>query len=57
MTAVRATSPATAFDAPAPRGQFRIVTRHPGLVYLDTAASARKPAAVIEGIGHHVGGA
>lgn len=55
MTAVRATSPPAAFDAPAPRAQFRIFTRHPGLIYLDIAASAQKPAAVIEGIGHHVG--
>jgi cysteine desulfurase/selenocysteine lyase len=41
---------ATAFDPIALRREFPIFARNPGLVFLDTAASAQKPRAVIEGI-------
>jgi cysteine desulfurase/selenocysteine lyase len=40
----------TAFDARALRREFPIFARNPGLVFLDTAASAQKPRAVIEGL-------
>ncbi|HZT51016.1 MAG TPA: cysteine desulfurase [Stellaceae bacterium] len=39
---------AAAFDPRAVRRDFPIFARNPGLVYLDTAASAQKPAAVID---------
>ena len=41
---------AAAFDPRALRQQFPIFARNPGLVFLDTAASAQKPRAVIEGL-------
>ncbi|WP_029011771.1 aminotransferase class V-fold PLP-dependent enzyme [Niveispirillum irakense] len=46
------TMPATApaFDPEELRRQFPIFARNPGLVFLDTAASAQKPAAVIDGL-------
>jgi cysteine desulfurase/selenocysteine lyase len=39
-----------AFDPRALREEFPIFARNPGLVFLDTAASAQKPRAVIDGI-------
>lgn len=50
MTALRALSLAAGFDPLALREDFPVFARHPGLVYLDTAASAQKPREVIEGI-------
>jgi len=44
------TAPAAAFDARRIRRDFPIFERNPGLVFLDTAASAQKPAAVIDGV-------
>jgi len=41
---------APAFDPEELRLQFPIFARNPGLVFLDTAASAQKPAAVIDGL-------
>ena len=38
------------FDPRALRDEFPIFARNPGLVFLDTAASAQKPSAVIDGI-------
>src|SRR5579875_1141584 len=38
------------FDAQAIRRDFPVFTNNPGLVFLDTAASAQKPRAVIDGI-------
>ncbi len=52
MTAAAArpqTSPRPAFDPRRIREDFPIFARNPGLVFLDTAASAQKPAAVIDG--------
>ncbi|HVM81717.1 MAG TPA: cysteine desulfurase [Stellaceae bacterium] len=43
-------APAAAFDARRIRRDFPIFERNPGLVFLDTAASAQKPAAVIDGV-------
>ncbi|TWB39187.1 aminotransferase class V-fold PLP-dependent enzyme [Nitrospirillum pindoramense] len=40
----------TTFDPLAIRRQFPIFGRNPGLVFLDTAASAQKPRAVIDGV-------
>jgi cysteine desulfurase / selenocysteine lyase len=40
----------TAFDPRVLRREFPIFARNPGLVFLDTAASAQKPRAVIEGL-------
>ena len=39
-----------AFDPAALKGEFPVFEQHPGLVFLDTAASAQKPRAVIDGI-------
>jgi cysteine desulfurase/selenocysteine lyase len=39
-----------AFDPRRIRGDFPIFANNPGLVFLDTAASAQKPASVIDGI-------
>ncbi len=39
-----------AFDPEELRHQFPIFARNPGLVFLDTAASAQKPAVVIDGL-------
>jgi len=44
------TAPTAAFDARRIRRDFPIFERNPGLVFLDTAASAQKPAAVIDGV-------
>jgi cysteine desulfurase/selenocysteine lyase len=41
---------ASAFDPRAIRREFPIFEHNPGLVFLDTAASAQKPRAVIDGI-------
>ena len=41
---------AAAFDPRALRREFPIFARNPGLVFLDTAASAQKPRAVIDGL-------
>ncbi|MBP7338525.1 aminotransferase class V-fold PLP-dependent enzyme [Niveispirillum sp.] len=46
----RASPAAPAFDPEELRQQFPIFARNPGLVFLDTAASAQKPAAVIDGL-------
>jgi cysteine desulfurase/selenocysteine lyase len=40
----------TAFDPRVLRREFPIFARNPGLVFLDTAASAQKPRTVIEGL-------
>ena len=50
MTAWLADQPAKTLDARALRGEFPIFARHPGLVFLDSAASAQKPRQVIDGI-------
>ncbi|HYP63735.1 MAG TPA: cysteine desulfurase [Acidocella sp.] len=50
MTALRALPLAAGFDPREIKAQFPVFSRHPGLVYLDTAASAQKPDVVIEGI-------
>jgi cysteine desulfurase/selenocysteine lyase len=42
--------PSGAFDPRAIRRDFPIFANNPGLVFLDTAASAQKPAAVIDGV-------
>jgi cysteine desulfurase/selenocysteine lyase len=42
--------PSGAFNPRAIRGDFPIFANNPGLVFLDTAASAQKPAAVIDGV-------
>ena len=39
-----------AFDPAALKREFPVFEQHPGLVFLDTAASAQKPRAVIDGI-------
>jgi len=49
MTRV-ADRPAKTLDAGALRREFPIFERHPGLVFLDSAASAQKPRQVIDGI-------
>ncbi|QGV82814.1 aminotransferase class V-fold PLP-dependent enzyme [Streptomyces ficellus] len=36
------------------RDQFPIVTGHPGLVYLDSAATAQKPLAVLDAVRHYL---
>ena len=41
-------SPAREFDQRALRREFPIFTTHPGLVFLDSGASAQKPASVID---------
>jgi len=43
-------APAAGFDPRRIRRDFPIFERNPGLVFLDTAASAQKPAAVIDGV-------
>ncbi|MGE4483132.1 aminotransferase class V-fold PLP-dependent enzyme [Acidocella sp.] len=50
MTALRALPVMAGFDPMALKTEFPVFTRHPDLVYLDTAASAQKPEEVIEGI-------
>ncbi|WP_044559115.1 aminotransferase class V-fold PLP-dependent enzyme [Azospirillum sp. B4] len=47
-----AVAPSTrgAFDPKVVRQQFPVFARNPGLVFLDTAASAQKPACVIDGL-------
>ena len=50
MTALRAVPLGAGFDPLALKADFPVFARHPGLVYLDTAASAQKPEEVIEGI-------
>ena len=42
--------PARGFDPRALRREFPIFTTHPGLVFLDSGASAQKPRSVIDGI-------
>ncbi|MBB6254455.1 aminotransferase class V-fold PLP-dependent enzyme [Nitrospirillum iridis] len=42
-----------AFDPVVIRRQFPVFERNPGLVFLDTAASAQKPAAVIDGLAEY----
>src|SRR5438045_8504477 len=42
--------PARGFDSRALRREFPIVTATPGLVFLDSGASAQKPRSVIDGI-------
>jgi cysteine desulfurase/selenocysteine lyase len=42
-----------AFDARALRQEFPIFARNPGLVFLDTAASAQKPRTVIDGLAEY----
>src|SRR5476651_1098059 len=42
--------PSGAFEPRAFRRDFPIFENNPGLVFLDTAASAQKPAAVIDGV-------
>jgi cysteine desulfurase / selenocysteine lyase len=42
--------PALGFDPRAVRREFPIFTTHPGLVFLDSGASAQKPRSVIDGI-------
>src|SRR5271165_4677456 len=39
-----------ALDPAGIKGEFPVFQHHPGLVFLDTAASAQKPRAVIDGI-------
>ncbi len=36
------------------RSDFPIFSNHPDLVYLDSASTAQKPSAVIEGMKHHM---
>jgi len=43
-------APARGFDPRALRREFPIFTTHPGLVFLDSGASAQKPRSVIDGI-------
>ncbi|HMK69061.1 MAG TPA: aminotransferase class V-fold PLP-dependent enzyme, partial [Stellaceae bacterium] len=43
-------APAAGFDPRRIRRDFPIFERNPGLVFLDTAASSQKPAAVIDGV-------
>jgi cysteine desulfurase/selenocysteine lyase len=43
-------SPRPMLDPAAIKREFPVFERHPGLVFLDTAASAQKPRAVIDGI-------
>jgi cysteine desulfurase / selenocysteine lyase len=50
MTARVADRPAKTLEARALRREFPIFARHPGLVFLDSAASAQKPRQVIDGI-------
>ncbi len=52
MTVVTKLRPATAgpLDVRQIRREFPVFDRNPGLVFLDTAASAQKPSAVIDGI-------
>lgn len=55
MTALRLSPVAAGFDPQAfeplaLKAEFPVFARHPGLVYLDTAASAQKPEEVIEGL-------
>jgi cysteine desulfurase/selenocysteine lyase len=50
MTALRALPLAPGFDPVALKAEFPVFARHPGLVFLDTAASAQKPDVVIEGL-------
>jgi cysteine desulfurase / selenocysteine lyase len=50
MIALRALPLAAGFDPVVLQEEFPVFARHPGLVYLDTAASAQKPQDVIEGI-------
>jgi cysteine desulfurase/selenocysteine lyase len=45
-----APAPGLSFDPEALRRQFPIFDHHPGLIFLDTAASAQKPATVIDGL-------
>ncbi len=55
MTAVeplRKTS-AAGFDPRAVRRDFPVFARHPGLVYLDSGASAQKPSVVIDGVAEY----
>ncbi|MEA1651194.1 cysteine desulfurase [Nitrospirillum sp. BR 11164] len=42
-----------AFDPKAVRRQFPVFARNPGLVFLDTAASAQKPDCVIDGLAEY----
>ncbi len=44
------TPAAAAFDPRAVKRDFPIFARHPGLVFLDSGASAQKPAVVIDGV-------
>jgi cysteine desulfurase/selenocysteine lyase len=50
MTAFTADRAKAALDARALRRDFPIFERHPGLAFLDSAASAQKPRRVIDGI-------
>ncbi|MDD2876931.1 MAG: cysteine desulfurase [Acidiphilium sp.] len=45
--------PGAAFDPREIRREFPIFERNPGLVFLDTAASAQKPSTVIDGIAEY----
>jgi cysteine desulfurase / selenocysteine lyase len=50
MTALVADRPAQTIDPLALRREFPIFARHPGLAFLDSAASAQKPRQVIDGV-------
>jgi len=50
MDDLGATKPRPALDAQALRGEFPIYQNNPGLVFLDSGASAQKPRAVIDGV-------
>jgi cysteine desulfurase/selenocysteine lyase len=43
---------APAFEVAAARAQFPVFSNNPGLVFLDTAASAQKPQIVIDALAH-----
>jgi cysteine desulfurase/selenocysteine lyase len=50
MDSIMAAKPRVALDPRAVRADFPIYRNNPGLVFLDSGASAQKPAAVIDGV-------
>ena len=50
MASVMATKPSMRLDPQALRREFPIYRNNPGLVFLDSGASAQKPASVIDGV-------